>query len=131
LEVRSRCYKAKSKCNTHTSFSFGSTEFTSAADVGNYHAGYTGTYAGINYEAQWQGAGIVEILKNKTYGQLLNPMTYLGAPYGDNPVDYKYNTQGMTDAASKLGTMTPATYMDQKTKKEIQLIQMELRGNKF
>jgi hypothetical protein len=36
----------------HTSFTDGNTSFSSAADVGNYHAGYTGTYCGINYELQ-------------------------------------------------------------------------------
>ena len=110
----------------HTSFTDDGTTFSSAADVGNYHAGYTGTYAGINYEAQWMGAGVAEMLKNGEYAKMLNPATYYSAPYGDRPIDYKWNTQGMTDAANKIGKPTPATYMDAKTEKAVKLLKQEI-----
>jgi RHS repeat-associated protein len=110
----------------HTSFTDGSTTYSSAADVGNYHAGYTGTNAGINYEAQWMGAGVAEMLKNGQYGKMLNPATYYSPPYGDNPVDYKWNTQGMTDAANKIGKPTPATYMNAQTEKAVKLLKQEI-----
>jgi RHS repeat-associated protein len=112
----------------HTSFTDGGTTFSSAADVGNYHAGYTGTYAGINYDAQWMGAGMAEMLKNGDYGKMLNPGTYYSAPYGDNPVDYKWNTQGMTDAANKIGKPTPATYMNAQTEKAVKVLKQEIRN---
>ncbi|HET9055204.1 MAG TPA: RHS repeat-associated core domain-containing protein, partial [Chitinophagaceae bacterium] len=112
----------------HTSFTNGSTTFSSAADVGNYHAGYTGTFAGINYDAQWVGAGVAEMLKKGEYGKIVNPATYYSAPYGDNPVDYKWNTQGMTDAANKIGKPTPAAYLDAKTEKAVKLLQQEIRN---
>ncbi len=109
-----------------TSFSDGDIKFGNAADVGNYHAGYTGTYCGINYEMQWMGAGIAEMLKNGEYGKMLNPATYYSAPYGDAPADYQWNTQGMTDAANKIGKPTPATYMDVKTEKAVKLLKQEI-----
>ncbi|MHA4811761.1 polymorphic toxin type 44 domain-containing protein [Flavitalea flava] len=98
----------------NTSFTYGAYKFSSAADVGNYHAGYTGTYAGVDYDAQWKGAGIAEILKNKKYLQLINPSTFASPPYGDNPIDYKWNTQGMTDAAKQQGKILPANWADYK-----------------
>ena len=114
-----------------TSFLYGDIKFGNAADVGNYHAGYTGTSAGINYEAQWVGAGVFEMLKNGEYGKLINPATYYSAPYGDNPVDYKWNTQGMTDAANTLRKPTPAVDMRTKTEKAIKLLKQEIRLQKF
>jgi len=121
-------FDESSAAGGHTSFTNGSTTFSSAADVGNYHAGYTGTYAGINYEAQWMGAGVAEMLKNGQYGKMLNPATYKSAPYGDNPIDYKWNTNGMTDAANKMRKPTPAAYMDAKTQKAIKLLEHETRN---
>jgi hypothetical protein len=74
------------------------------------------------------GAGAAEMLKNGEYGKLINPLTYTSAPYGDNPVDYKWNTQGMTDAVNKMRKPTLATYMDAKTQKEIKLLEHETRN---
>lgn len=76
-----------------------------AADFGNYHAGFTGTRASIGEHLQKQGAGVVEILKNKTYSMFLNPKTYFTAPFGDNPNDYRWNTTGMKDANSVIKRM--------------------------
>ncbi len=66
------------------------------------------------------------MLKNGRYGKMINPATYYNAPYGDNPVDYKWNTQGMTDAANKIGKPTPTTYMEAKTEKAIKLLKQEI-----
>jgi hypothetical protein len=90
---------------SNTSFTYGTYQFSSAADIGNYHAGYTGTYAGVDYDAQWYGAGVAE---------MLNPLTYISPPYGDNPVDYKWSTLGMTDAAKQLGIVLPVNWADYK-----------------
>ena len=90
-----------------TSFSFGNTDFKNAADVGNYHAGYTGTYAGISYNAQWKGAGMAEMLKNREFGKMLDPKTQLIAPYGDKLTDYKWNTRGMDAAAREMHVKGP------------------------
>jgi hypothetical protein len=54
------------------------------------------------------------MLKNGEYGKLLNPSTYLSPPYGYNPIDYKWNTLGMTDAAKQLGTFSPAEWANYK-----------------
>ncbi len=69
-----------------------------AADFGNYHAGWTGTNAGINRYLQKVGAGAVEIWKAGSMLDLFNPYTYLKAPYGDSSTDYKWNRKGMKDA---------------------------------
>jgi RHS repeat-associated protein len=112
----------------HTSFSEGNNSFSSAADFGNYHAGYTGTYCGINYEFQFMGAGAAEMLKNGQYLKLINPLTYFGTPYGDNSVDYKWNRQGMTDAANKMGKLTPSDWFQKQTGTSIKLLQQEIRN---
>ena len=54
-----------------------------------------------------------------------------GAPYGDNIVDYKWNTRGMTDAANRLGKSTPAAYMQAKAEKALKLLNEEARSQKF
>src|SRR5207249_9911366 len=87
---------------SHTSFTNGTSSFTSAADVGNYHAGYTGTYAGISYQMQWNEAGLVEILKNKEYWKLLNPFTHTVELFGEKSVDFKYKKHGMNGDTKKL-----------------------------
>lgn len=113
----------------HTSFTDGSLSFSSSADVGNYHAGYTGTYSGINYDFQWLGAGWAEQTKN--HGLILGTIAtllYPVRPHGDNPTDYHYNTLGMTDAANKLGKPTPATYINAQTEKATKLLKQEIRN---
>ena len=90
-----------------TSFIYGTYSMTSA-DFGNYNAGYTGTHADIGTYMQKIGAGFAEILKNHTYYKFLSPFTYLSRPFGDARMDYKWNTQGMSDAQKALDKM-PAT----------------------
>ena len=92
---------------SHTTFTYGNIEFSSAADVGNFHAGYTGTYADISYKSQWIGAGAAEEIKKSEFIKLFNPFHLIMAPYGDDYTDYKWNTRGMTQAAKELGKSTP------------------------
>ncbi|MFV0506885.1 MAG: RHS repeat-associated core domain-containing protein, partial [Bacteroidales bacterium] len=92
-----------------TIFSFYQYEGLSAADVGNYHAGYAGRYTGILRYKLLKGAGVAETTKAlgnwqfkegfKRLGQLLNPFD---EQFGDRAEDYKWNTQGMNDAASEI-----------------------------
>jgi RHS repeat-associated protein len=89
-----------------TSFSYNGMSFRDAADVGNYHAGFTGTYAGVSYRSQWAGAGLAEQLKNHSLGAI-NPLNYAMPPHGDAPMDYFWNTKGMTDAANQRNMLTP------------------------
>ena len=86
----------------HTSFIYSSWIFSSSADFGNFHAGYTGTYTGIPASWQWRGAGIAEMLKNKQYPLLFNPYTYLFEPYGDALADKIWNTRGMKQASKEI-----------------------------
>lgn len=74
--------------------------------MGNYHAGYTGTYAGVDYLQQWRGAGVAEMLKNHDYAKLFDPAT-LPPPYGDAWMDFRWNTQGMIDAGKGIGKPGP------------------------
>lgn len=76
------------------------------------------------------GAGVAEMLKNGEYGKMINPATYYSAPYGDNPVDYRWNTQGMTDASNKMGKPTPSMYMDAKTEKATKILMQEIRNER-
>ena len=76
----------------------------SAADVGNYHAGYTGRAAGIPNYLLWKGAGFAETMKEFKEGSpmialvrthlLLAPFFY---PSGDRLKDFYWNTKGMID----------------------------------
>jgi hypothetical protein len=78
----------------------------SAADVGNYHAGYTGRYTQMLRYTLLKGAGAAETLKSfskgkfqdgfSRLGQLLNPFDEKS---GDRTTDYKWNTNGMNDAS--------------------------------
>jgi RHS repeat-associated protein len=115
----------------HTKFTFGNYNFSSAADVGNYHAGYTGTYAGIDYDWQWKGAGAAEMIKNGQWGKFLNPFTYSSPPYGDNATDYMWNTKGMDDAARKMGKKTASQYAAEKAahaEKKVKSLKNEIRN---
>jgi RHS repeat-associated protein len=96
-----------SDSHNFTSFSSNNMFFTSAADFGNFHAGYTGSYAAIPPAMQYRGAGIVEIYKNAqkdrtNYFQFINPLTYMVAPYEDKRADYYYNKQGIEQARKEL-----------------------------
>jgi RHS repeat-associated protein len=114
----------------NTSFSFGENDFSSSADVGNYHAGYTGTYAGISYSSQWLGAGVFEQIKNKDAMGLINPWVHLLAPHGDASADYQWNTKGMTDAAWQMGKVSPATYIQNYVDKAVKLNYLMDNGHK-
>jgi RHS repeat-associated protein len=95
--------KAKTGSQTKTSFTDdvlpGNPTWASAADFGNFNAGYTGIYATIPILRQYKWAGAGELLKghpdaakrfNQWYGNI--------APYGDNQRDYDFNTFGMKAA---------------------------------
>jgi len=92
--------------NPHTLFTYKSYTMN-AADFGNYHAGYTGSTAGISPMLQKIGAGYFEIKKNGNWWAHWNPATYLKPPYGDAPNDYKWNTQGMKDAPKRVSSPSP------------------------
>ncbi|MCE2497243.1 MAG: RHS repeat-associated core domain-containing protein, partial [Flavobacteriales bacterium] len=99
-----------------TTFSFGPYSGMNAADVGNYHAGYTGRYTrggeGMSYMSLWKGAGVAESFKQlgKGHGtRFISGMMQAGylptpgwfpttPPYGDGERDFMWNTQGMSDA---------------------------------
>ena len=110
----------------HTAFDYNGKTFSNAADVGNYHAGYTGTFAGIPFRLQFSGAGAAELLKNGQGSRLLTPNIWFESPYGDNPLDYKWNRLGMNDAAVKKGIDTP----DEEDRKWIKEVEAELRANR-
>lgn len=76
-----------------------------AADFGNYHAGYTGVAAGVSQRAQYSFAGFGEMAKFRGVGDMLhrvNEILFNVSPNGDQRPDFHYNTDGMTDA-SKAG----------------------------
>jgi RHS repeat-associated protein len=98
---------------TETTFKFGDYKGLNAADVGNYHAGFTGRYTyggvGMSHVLLEYAAGAAETAKSFTQGRysdmfqqlpelLGTPFSNPKAPYGDRLFDYKYNTQGMKDA---------------------------------
>jgi RHS repeat-associated protein len=75
----------------------GVTKFT-AADIGNFHAGFTGIAAGVSRQTQYNWAGLGESLKGTgSFSQLWNGV----APYGDRPIDYFWNTTGMNAAQAR------------------------------
>ena len=93
--------------NVKTKFRTSDYLFLDAADVGNYHAGYTGTHAGISPMLQKIGAGVIEQIKQENWINFnpMNPWTgpdkFFTPPHHDRPADYKWNTQGMSDAESE------------------------------
>jgi RHS repeat-associated protein len=106
--------------STQTSFSSKNYLFNTAADFGNYHAGFTGSMVGVPTSLQEIGAGGYEQLKNLTSFELLNFITrsaesnWLASPFNwnepqtfmDNSVDHFWNSTGMADALflkTKLG----------------------------
>ena len=109
---RAWAYDTKNK--TNTTFSFGNYSGMNAADVGNYHAGYTGRFtyygAGMPYDLLQWGAGAAETFKSVTEGRFndagVQSIMLFGVggvvgpfkPYGDRPRDFQLNTQGMIDA---------------------------------
>jgi RHS repeat-associated protein len=93
--------KSEAKTSWTTGFNDGVHQFNNAADFGNYHAGYIGTYAGIPRETQYKWAGLGEIAKFDPNLRLRLKQVVAGIPpYGDRQVDYWWNTQGMDDGAA-------------------------------
>jgi RHS repeat-associated protein len=93
--------KSEGKTSWNTGFNDGVHRFNSAADFGNYHAGYIGTYAGIPRETQYKWAGLGEIAKFDPELRVRLRQVVAGIPpYGDRQVDYWWNTQGMNDGAA-------------------------------
>ena len=79
-----------------------------AADFGNFHAGYTGIMAGISQEVQYQFAGLGEVAKDRSISDMIHRLTEIYtnvAPYGDQPRDFHFNTGGMETAAGVLNSM--------------------------
>jgi RHS repeat-associated protein len=81
--------------------------FHNAADFGNYHAGYTGIYAGVPEMTQFTAAGYGEVNKphdgsddynNRSRAVRLKEIALKIAPYGDQWEDYMWNKKGMFDA---------------------------------
>jgi RHS repeat-associated protein len=100
--------KSKTGGDNDTYFNFGGLsengKFT-AADFGNYHAGYTGIMAGVSQEVQYQFAGLGEVAKFRSFGDVFHRLGELWKnkmPYGDVRTDFHYNTDGMVDAAKVL-----------------------------
>ena len=80
----------------------------SAADVGNFHAGYTGKVAGFSNYILWKGAGAAETYKAFSNGHIieglwrLNCLTgVLNLKSGDRWRDFKFNTKGMWAAKNQ------------------------------
>ena len=93
----------------HTFFQFQDFRFENrfdAADVGNYHAGWTGTHMSILPYIQKVGAGTVEKLKQGFPAMAMpvffEPLILNSDTYGDVKADYYWNTKGISDAESRL-----------------------------
>jgi len=89
----------------NTFFQFGDFQIDgkfTAADVGNFHAGYTGIAAGVSHMTQYRLAGLGEIAKLRSANDMLRRTAELCCfpPYGDQQVDYEWNTAGMNAAIS-------------------------------
>jgi len=77
----------------------GNPTFASAADFGNFNAGYTGIYANVPILHQYKWAGAGELLKGHSdAANRLDQWMQNRAPYGDNERDYQFNTIGMKAA---------------------------------
>ena len=94
---------------TQTTFSCNRFSNASAADVGNYHAGYTGIMAGIGKYMLCKGAGLAETVKSFRNWRIFDGLyransllTPLNLRSGDRKRDYIFNTMGMGDAKKEL-----------------------------
>lgn len=86
--------------DSHTSFQFkglGENGTFNAADVGNYHAGYTGVAVGMSQRAQYTWAGLGEMAKGNNITKRLRETVFNVSPNGDQRRDFHFNTQGMVD----------------------------------
>jgi hypothetical protein len=96
-------FDKNSEVKTAFTFNYNNTlklEFANAADVGNFHAGYTGTYANISVTSQRLFAGVGEKLKNASKGDGKNfwGNSWLSPPFMDRKPDYFWNKMGMVAA---------------------------------
>ena len=92
-----------------TTFSFGENKGMNAADVGNYHAGYSGRAANIPHYLLWKGAGLAETFKEFKYGNYLRAtssailfLDYRFLPSGDSLQDFHWNSKGIFDYDKKI-----------------------------
>ncbi len=95
--------KVKTGSEVKTSFTDdvlpGNPTFNSAADFGNFNAGYTGIYAKVPTIHQYKWAGAGELMKgHPDAANRLDQWIQNRAPYGDNLRDYHFNTFGMQSA---------------------------------
>ena len=95
--------------DSKTHFSFGDNYCLTAADFGNYHFGYVGSFVysgnGIHPYILYKGAGVAEAMKEWRNGskfislmrfeQFLDPRSLVS---GDRPKDHNWITQGIKDA---------------------------------
>lgn len=82
-----------------------------AADVGNSHAGYTGSSVGIPRILQFLGAGMVETVKQAgslpeqerqiAEDLILRPGVYYWYPFGDANRDFYFDKLGMKHAGAE------------------------------
>lgn len=79
-------------------------DYDDAAQFGNFNAGYTGTYAGVPVFRQYMYAGMGEIAKHRSLGDVVRRTAEIELqlpPYGDEWNDYRWNTRGMESARRK------------------------------
>lgn len=93
------------KNKTTTTFSCRYFSDASAADVGNFHAGYTGHLSGFSNYILWKGAGAAETYKAFKNGNIVEGLlrlnrliSIMNIKSGDRWRDFKYNTKGMNAA---------------------------------
>ena len=89
----------------HTTFSCEYFSGATAADVGNFHAGYTGVIAGFSKYMLWKGAGGAETYKAFDNGHVAEGLwrlngfiSPLNIKSGDRWRDFRFNTKGMNAA---------------------------------
>ena len=91
----------KAPGDENTEFTSNERDYDDAAQFGNFNAGYTGTYAGVSAYHQYVYAGLGEIAKQRSPGDMASrwAQIVLGVPpYGDEENDYRWNTRGMRAA---------------------------------
>ena len=98
-------YDDKKKDGTHTTFSCDYFSGATAADVGNFHAGYMGEIAGFSKYMLWKGAGGAETYKAFDNGHIAEGLwrlngfiSPLNIKSGDRWRDFRFNTKGMNAA---------------------------------
>lgn len=73
----------------------GKTTEMNAADFGNFNAGYTGTYAGVDKSLQLIGAGGAEMFKHNDWLGMIKQSLSPSFPFGDQMKDAIFNLYGM------------------------------------